>query len=155
MREAVSNLAGFFRSTFNGIVSTVSSAASSVSGYLSDIRSAVSSITNLTSGLSGFSFFADGGIVFGPTRAIVGEAGPEVIIPLTRPERAATLAADSGLLAILAAQAGGAATTPVSPASIPNVEMHVHSGVADAEQVARRAVRLMERRMGPRGLERI
>lgn len=29
--------------------------------------------------------FASGGVVMGPTRALVGEAGPEAIIPLTRP----------------------------------------------------------------------
>jgi hypothetical protein len=33
----------------------------------------------------GFAGFASGGIVTGPTRALVGEAGPEAIIPLNRP----------------------------------------------------------------------
>ncbi|MFJ3249053.1 hypothetical protein [Streptomyces sp. NPDC086782] len=45
--------------------------------------------------------FADGGIVLGPTHALIGEAGPEVVIPLTKPRRAAQLAAQSGLLAML------------------------------------------------------
>lgn len=30
-------------------------------------------------------FFAEGGMVNGPTRAIIGEAGPEMVIPLARP----------------------------------------------------------------------
>jgi hypothetical protein len=41
--------------------------------------------------------YADGGIVTGPTSALIGEAGPEVVIPLTRPDRAAELMAQSGL----------------------------------------------------------
>lgn len=47
--------------------------------------------------------FADGDIVDRPTLGMFGEAGPEVIIPLTKPARAAQLARDSGLTAILGA----------------------------------------------------
>ncbi|HEY7823543.1 MAG TPA: hypothetical protein VIG24_11935, partial [Acidimicrobiia bacterium] len=35
-------------------------------------------------GVDGVSFFADGGLVTGPTLGMVGEAGPEMIIPLDR-----------------------------------------------------------------------
>lgn len=45
--------------------------------------------------------FADGDIVNRPTVGIFGEAGPEVVIPLTKPARAAELAEKSGLNAIL------------------------------------------------------
>jgi hypothetical protein len=48
-----------------------------------------------------FSQMAEGGVVNGPTPAIVGEAGPEVIIPLTKPGRAAQLAQESGLASML------------------------------------------------------
>lgn len=41
--------------------------------------------------------YADGGIVTGPTNALIGEAGPEVVIPLSRPARAAELMSQSGL----------------------------------------------------------
>jgi len=41
--------------------------------------------------------FADGGIVYGPTSALIGEAGAEAVIPLTRPARAAQLLQQSGL----------------------------------------------------------
>ena len=37
-----------------------------------------------TPGLGGVRFFAEGGIVTGPTLGVVGEAGPEAIIPLDR-----------------------------------------------------------------------
>lgn len=45
--------------------------------------------------------FADGDIVNRPTLGVFGEAGPEVIIPLTKPARAAELANKSGLSALL------------------------------------------------------
>jgi hypothetical protein len=60
-------------------------------------------------GTRAFSEFAEGGIVNGPTPAIVGEAGPEVIIPLSQPGRAAQLAQQSGLTAML----GGGGTPTV------------------------------------------
>lgn len=41
--------------------------------------------------------FADGGIVNSPTFGVVGEAGREVVIPLTKPARAAQLLQQSGL----------------------------------------------------------
>lgn len=41
--------------------------------------------------------FADGGIVRAPTQALIGEAGTEVVIPMTRPARAAELMRQSGL----------------------------------------------------------
>lgn len=62
-------------------------------------------------GTRGFSEFAEGGIVHGPTPAIVGEAGREVIIPLTKPGRAAQLAQQSGLDKLLGM--GQAATVMV------------------------------------------
>lgn len=48
-------------------------------------------------GTRGFSEYAEGGIVTNPTQALIGEAGPEVVIPLTRPARAAELLQMSGL----------------------------------------------------------
>jgi chromosome segregation ATPase len=40
---------------------------------------------------SGFTPFATGGIVTGPTRALIGEAGPEAVIPLDRLESGMTV----------------------------------------------------------------
>ncbi|MDX2817503.1 hypothetical protein PV410_34060 [Streptomyces sp. PA03-5A] len=52
---------------------------------------------------------ANGGIVTGPTFAMLGEGSrPEVVIPLTKPKRARELAAKSGLLNLLAAPAQAA-----------------------------------------------
>lgn len=52
-----------------------------------------------------FSELAEGGIVTNPTHALIGEAGPEVVIPLTRPSRAAQLMQQSGLAGMLGAAA--------------------------------------------------
>lgn len=67
-----------------------------------NLTSSINNIPSLPSGLGGiFNFFADGGIVNRATAAIIGEAGPEVVLPLTRPARARELAAESGLLEVL------------------------------------------------------
>lgn len=53
-------------------------------------------------GPGGFTEFGEGGIVHTPTQAIVGDGGSEVIIPMTRPARAAELMRMSGLDKMLA-----------------------------------------------------
>jgi hypothetical protein len=71
--------------------------------------------------------FAKGGLVKGPyskplalalggvfdsaTPAIIGEAGREVVIPLSRPNRALQLARESGLIDVLAAGARAQSST--------------------------------------------
>lgn len=52
-----------------------------------------------------FSEYAEGGLVQQPTQALIGEAGPEVVIPLTKPNRAAQLMRQSGLAGMLSAAA--------------------------------------------------
>lgn len=54
----------------------------------------------------GFQEFAEGGIVRSPTTAIIGEAGPEVVVPLTNPARAAQLMSQSGLAGMLGGSGG-------------------------------------------------
>lgn len=67
-----------------------------------DAASAIANIPSLPSGFGGlFNFFAQGGIVNRATAAIIGEAGPEVVLPLSKPERARELAAESGLMDVL------------------------------------------------------
>jgi hypothetical protein len=65
---------------------------------------------------------ANGAIITRPMSAMLGEAGPEVVLPLTRPMRALQLAQQSGLFSVLAeaqesamVRAGGAA--PLTPAA--------------------------------------
>lgn len=69
-------------------------------------------------GGGGTHLMARGGIVDHATRAIIGEAGREVVIPLTDPIRALQLAKQSGLLNMLASRAGvPGSTTATSPVS--------------------------------------
>lgn len=75
-----------------------------------------------SSGTRPFSEFAVGGIVTGPTPAIIGEAGPEVVIPLTKPARAAELAQQSGLAAML----GLGANAPIVYVYLGNEQLEPH-----------------------------
>jgi hypothetical protein len=52
-------------------------------------------------GIGGAKAFADGDIVTKPTFGIFGENGPEVVVPLTKPARAAQLLEQSGLSSML------------------------------------------------------
>lgn len=157
IRDAFNNLSDRVRSILNGLRDFISGIFSRIQGIVDNIAGAISSAVSAAQNLGNIDLnpFANGGIVYGPTPALVGEAGPEVIIPLTRPQRAVDLVQQSGLLGLLASQGLiGAPSTSTGPGG-PSVEMHVHSGVADPEQIARRAVRIIERRLGGRGLERL
>ena len=80
----------------NALVSTVSSIAGTITGPISSVAnmlgSAASSAANLaksavgsiTATGAGITKLASGGIVTQPTFALVGEAGPEAVIPLSR-----------------------------------------------------------------------
>lgn len=74
--------------------------------------------------------FADGAIVDTPTLAMIGEAGREVVIPLTNPSRAAQLAQQSGLTQLL----GGGSTM---------VQVFIGN-----EQLDARMVRIVEKNNG-------
>ncbi|QNT94961.1 hypothetical protein HEP81_04689 [Streptomyces griseofuscus] len=121
-KNAVSSLISGVVSLFSGLGSRIVGAIGNVGGQImSKIKS------GLPSSVRKYLPFASGGIVYGPTHALIGEAGPEVVIPLTRPKRAAELAARSGLLDMLgvgqartlaattatAASAGGSAASSV------------------------------------------
>lgn len=134
----------------DGAVDTIAGLVDRVVGFVGDAIDAASNLGNID-----LNPFADGGIVTRPTAALIGEAGTEVVIPLTRPQRAVELAEQSGLINLLAAQGALAGVGASVSSGGPVVgEMHVHSQNADPEQVARRTLRIIERRMGGRGLER-
>lgn len=52
-------------------------------------------------------FFADGGLVTTPTLGMIGEAGPEVVVPLNDPQRAQELMTQTGLVNLAAGMGGG------------------------------------------------
>ncbi|MEZ7005820.1 phage tail tape measure protein [Streptomyces sp. AD55] len=111
-------LSGVFRTAKDRALVAVASMISGIAGLFRELpRKILSGLGNIgsdimkkvTSGLPSsvrkYLPFAQGGIVYGPTHALIGEAGPEVVIPLSKPKRARQLAARSGLLGILGATA--------------------------------------------------
>ncbi len=76
---------------------------------ITGIGAAVGRAVGGTSGSS----FAVGGIVTQPTRALIGEAGPEAVIPLSKPRRAMELMQESGLVSLVAGMNQGATTVLV------------------------------------------
>lgn len=133
-----------------GIFNDMRSSAADLAGAIGRIPSLPS---GLSSGLGGLLPFADGGIVWGPQAALIGEAGPEVVIPLTRPERAAELVDRSGLAAMLGLAPADSESEPTGRPI--EVHMHVQSANADADQVARRAIRQLRREIDGGGLDRL
>jgi hypothetical protein len=83
----------FFDSLWNGIVDAFNAGVERIKSAISAIVSAYNSAVSIVSTpikaavsavKSVVSKFADGGIVSSPTLGLVGEAGPEAIIPLSR-----------------------------------------------------------------------
>jgi hypothetical protein len=105
-RSAASTANSAVSSLINGIVNLFSKLPGRLVSALGNIGSRIVSKikSGLPSAVRAVLPFAEGGIVTSPVMGLVGEAGPEVIIPLTKPQRAAQLAADSGLLNLLAKQ---------------------------------------------------
>lgn len=102
--KAIGVLRQVFGTAFSAIKSVINSVADAVQNVIDKVSTATSAIGSLISkaknipgaGLAG-KLFANGGIVTSPTNAVIGEAGPEVVIPLTRPRRAAELMRATGL----------------------------------------------------------
>jgi hypothetical protein len=82
---AVQKGISYIEGILNGFANTVKSIYSTIMAPINAITGAVSSVSGMVSGAVGGTIkaFASGGIVTGPTLAMVGEAGPEAIIPLS------------------------------------------------------------------------
>lgn len=152
IRDAFNTMRDRLESILSGLRDFISGIFNRIQDIVGNISSAISNAVDAAQNLGNIDLnpFADGGIVHGPTPALVGEAGREVIIPLTRPQRAVELVQQSGLMGLLASQGALGATGTTSG---PSPEIHVHSALADPEQIARRAVRILERQAA-RGLSR-
>lgn len=64
-------------------------------------------------GLPHLPLLADGGLIKAPTLAVVGEAGPEAVVPMGDPAKAASVAQKTGLLDILGSRMGHSEATIV------------------------------------------
>lgn len=108
--EGIDRIAGFFSGLPGKIGSALSSFGSTIwSGLKAMINQGIDLINKFADGFNDFSpvdiphipRLARGAIVTGPTTALIGEAGAEVVIPLTNRQRALQLADLSGLTAMI------------------------------------------------------
>lgn len=109
IRSGLSGLASAFRAPFDaargavesaigGIVSVVSGAVDRIQGLVSRISGAIGKIRGFSLPNIDIPGFANGGVIDRPSIIAAGEGGKrEVVIPLTKPQRAAQLMRQTGL----------------------------------------------------------
>jgi hypothetical protein len=82
---------GVFKSAWEGVKSAIDwiwGSVQKVWGFMTDLPGKMLDgvkgiIGSIGDALNPFNWFAEGGIVTGPTKAVIGEAGPEAVIPLS------------------------------------------------------------------------
>jgi hypothetical protein len=104
-------VSGFMRNVGHDILSGLRSGINAVIGGFNSGIDRVSSVIHI--GLPHIPFLASGGLINAPTLAVVGEAGPEAVIPMSDPSRALATAKSTGLLDMLGSKLGQAGTTVV------------------------------------------
>jgi hypothetical protein len=97
MRNVGTDILGGLRSGINAVIGGFNNGINKVGGFLHI-------------GLPNIPMLASGGLVNAPTLAVVGEAGPEAVVPMSDPSRARAVAKSTGLLSMLGSAAGAAVT---------------------------------------------
>jgi phage-related protein len=152
-KTAVSSQITAIINIFKGIPGKVKNAIASIVGVFGDVmrdaynkvKEWIGKITGAFSNMwssvkSKIPFFAAGGITTGPS--IVGEAGPEMVIPLTRPLSQVDPSVRA-IAAMLRGQGGGdqvVAGGSTGPTKIVNNSIKVYAPSADPEAVAAQVV---------------
>jgi hypothetical protein len=143
-RTALAAAAGFAR-TINSVLSGAAFWAGQIRDRINSIR--IPSLGGLAgiAGLAGRAIFGqEGMIITRPTSLIAGEAGPEVLIPLTRPDRARELLVASGLANMI--RGGDGAFAGMPGATVPSIHLIFESDGGAASdailEVLRRGVRI-------------
>jgi hypothetical protein len=96
IKDVLAGIEGFFRDfgrTVTGIFDSIAGAIEGAIGWFNDLFNAASNASSAAAGAAnsgggggrGALPQAMGGIHFGPTHVLMGEAGPEAIVPLRRP----------------------------------------------------------------------
>jgi len=104
-------ISGFMRNVGHDILGGLRSGINAVIGGFNAGIDKVAGIVHI--GLPHIPMLATGGLINAPTLAVVGEAGPEAVIPMSDPARAAAVAKQTGLLDILGSKMSNAGTTLV------------------------------------------
>jgi hypothetical protein len=108
VRNLPGRISGFMRNVGHDILSGLKAGINSViSGFNSGINR-VGSMIHI--GLPNIPLLASGGLVNSPTLAVVGEAGPEAVVPMSDPTKAAKVAKSSGLLDMIGSKISSGAT---------------------------------------------
>lgn len=100
IKSGASSVVGFFKGIANGVVGTLEGLVNNgISGInrLIDLANNVPGVHIGKIGNVSIPRLAQGGLVTSPTLAMVGEAGPEAVVPLSRPTRAAQVMRQAGL----------------------------------------------------------
>jgi TP901 family phage tail tape measure protein len=98
MRAIAAKQTRFGAADNTALLNSIGQVIGSLQGMAGAARSAATAAARAARINPGQIGYAAGGIVTRPEFALVGEAGPEAIIPLTRPQRAAEIMREAGLL---------------------------------------------------------
>jgi phage-related minor tail protein len=111
VKKLPGRISGFFGNVGHAILGGLKSGINAVIGGFNSGIDRVASMVHI--GLPHIPLLASGGLVKAPTLAVVGEAGPEAVVPMGDPNRAAAVAKATGLLDILGSRMGNVGTTLV------------------------------------------
>jgi len=109
VRALPGRVSGFMRNVGHDILSGLKSGINAVIGGFNSGIDRVAGVIHV--GLPHLPMLASGGLINAPTLAVVGEAGPEAVIPMSDPSKAAAMAQKTGLLDMIGSKAGSAATS--------------------------------------------
>lgn len=111
VRKLPGRVSGFMRNVGSDILGGLKSGINSV---ISGFNSGIDKVANVIHiGLPHIPMLASGGLVNAPTLAVVGEAGPEAVIPMSNPAQARAVARRTGLLDMIGSQSGSSGATNV------------------------------------------
>lgn len=111
VRNLPKRLSGFMNNVGHDILGGLKDGINAVIGGFNSGIDRVAGVIHI--GLPHLPMLAGGGLINAPTLAVVGEAGPEAVIPMSDPARAAAVAQKTGLLDLLGSKMGSAGTTLV------------------------------------------
>lgn len=110
--DGLSNIGNFASDIGHRIVDTIKSG---INWVIRSINNGIAEIDDqLPGSLPRIPMLARGAVIDSPTLALVGEAGPEVVVPLGNRKRAQELAEQSGLLSMLRGAGGGTTVNVVA-----------------------------------------
>jgi hypothetical protein len=109
VRSLPGRISGFMRNVGHDILGGLKSGINAVIGGFNAGIDRVAGVIHI--GLPHIPMLATGGLIKAPTLALVGEAGPEAVVPMSDPARARAVARSTGLLDMLGSASHAEATS--------------------------------------------